>query len=95
MPSRKAGEIDNRGSSFYLALYWAQALAEQEKDAEMKERFSKMYKELKANEDKIASDLISVQGKPVDLGGYYLPDDKKASEVMSPSKTFNKIIDEM
>ena len=67
MPSRKAGEIDNRGSSFYLALYWAQALAEQDKDAEMKARFSKMYKELKANEDKIANDLISVQGKPVEL----------------------------
>ncbi len=95
MPSRKAGEIDNRGSSFYLALYWAQALAEQDKDNEMKERFSKMYIELKANEDKIANDLISVQGKPVDVGGYYLPNDKKAKEVMRPSSIFNKIIDEM
>jgi isocitrate dehydrogenase len=61
----------------------------------MKERFSKMYKELKANEDKIANDLIAVQGKPVDLGGYYVPDDKKALEVMRPSLIFNKIIDEM
>jgi isocitrate dehydrogenase len=95
MPSRKAGEIDNRGSSFYLALYWAEALAEQDKDKDMKARFSKMYKELKANEDKIASDLISVQGKPVDLGGYYVPDDKKAIEVMRPSSKLNKIIDEM
>ena len=95
MPSRKAGDIDNRGSSFYLALYWAQALAEQDKDTEMKARFSKIYKELKVNEDKIANDLISVQGKPVDLGGYYVPDDKKAVEVMRPSATFNKIIDEM
>ncbi len=95
MPSRKAGEIDNSGSSFYLALYWAQALAEQDKDKEMKERFSKIYKELKANEDKIANDLISVQGKSVDVGGYYLPDDKKATEVMRPSSIFNKIIDEM
>jgi isocitrate dehydrogenase len=95
MPSRKAGEIDNRGSSFYLSLYWAQALAEQEKDKEMKERFSKMYKELKANEDKISNDLISVQGNSVEVGGYYLPDDKKAIEVMRPSATFNKIIDEM
>jgi isocitrate dehydrogenase len=95
MPSRKAGEIDNRGSSFYLALYWAQALAEQEKDKEMKERFAKMYKELKANENKIANDLISVQGKPVDLGGYYVPVDKIATQVMRPSSTFNRIIDEM
>jgi isocitrate dehydrogenase len=95
LPSRKAVEIDNRGSSFYLALYWAEALAEQNKDKDMKARFSKMYKELKANEDKIASDLISVQGKPVDLGGYYVPDDKKATEVMRPSSTLNKIIDEI
>jgi isocitrate dehydrogenase len=94
-PSRKAGEIDNRGSSFYLTLYWAQALAEQNKDAELKSRFSKMYDELKANENKIAEELISVQGKPVDVGGYYLPDDKLADEVMRPSKTLNKIIDEM
>jgi isocitrate dehydrogenase len=84
LPSRKAGEIDNRGSSFYLALYWAEALAGQDKD-----------KEMKANEDKIANDLISVQGNPVDLGGYYVPDEKKTSEVMRPSSTFNKIIDEM
>ena len=95
MPSRKAGEIDNRGSSFYLALYWAEALAEQDKDQDMKARFSKMYKELKDGEDKIMNDLISVQGNPVDLGGYYLPDEKKASEVMRPSSTLNNIIDEM
>jgi isocitrate dehydrogenase len=95
MPSRKAGEIDNRGGSFYLALYWAQALAEQEKDMEMKARFSKMYKELATNEEKIANDLISVQGKAVEVGGYYLPDDKKANEVMRPSLVFNKIIDGM
>ncbi len=95
MPSRKAGEIDNRGSSFYLSLYWAQALAEQDKDADMKTRFAKMYKELKANEDKIANDMISVQGRPVNVGGYYLPDDNKAAEVMRPSSTLNKIIDQM
>ncbi len=95
MPSRKAGEIDNRGSSFYLSLYWAQALSEQNKDDEMKKRFTKMYNELKANEDKIVKDLISGQGKHVDIGGYYLPDDKKAQQVMRPSQTFNKIIDEM
>lgn len=94
-PSRKAGEIDNRGSSFYLTLYWAQALAEQDKDLEMKVRFSEMYKALKSNEEKITNDMISVQGKQVDLSGYYLFDDKIASEVMRPSAIFNKIIDEM
>jgi len=95
MPSRKAGEIDNRGSSFYLSLYWAEALANQNDDAELKNRFTKIYKELSANEEKIVSDLISVQGKPADIGGYYLPDDKRASAVMRPSELFNKIIDEM
>jgi len=95
MPSRKAGEIDNRGSSFYLAMYWAEALSQQDKDGEFKSRFSKVYKELSANEEKIVKDLISVQGKPADIGGYYLPDDKKALAVMRPSETFNKIIDEM
>ncbi len=95
MPSRKAGEIDNRGSSFYLSFYWAQALSEQSKDAEMKSRFTKMFAELKANEEKITRDIISVQGKPVDIGGYYLPDDKKAFAVLRPSSIYNKIIDEM
>ena len=95
MPSRKAGEIDNRGSSFYLSLYWAEALANQNDDAELKNRFAKIYEELSANEEKIVSDLISVQRKPVDIGGYYLPNDKKAFEIMRPSETFNKIIDEM
>ncbi len=94
-PSRKAGEIDNRGSSFYLAMYWAEALAGQDKDAELKSRFSKMYGELKKNEEQIAKDLIAVQGRPVDLGGYYLPDEKKTTEIMRPSSVFNKIIDEM
>ena len=94
-PSRKAGEIDNRGSSFYLAMYWAQALAEQDKDIEMKSRFSKMYNELKTNEDKIVEDLLSVQGKPVDIGGYFLPDEVKASAALRPSSVLNKIIDEM
>ena len=94
-PSRKAGEIDNRGSSFYLAFYWAQALSEQNKDAELKTRFTKMFQELKSSEEKIVSELLSVQGKPADVGGYYLPDEKKVNEVMRPSVTFNKIIDEM
>ncbi len=94
-PSRKAGEIDNRGSSFYLAFYWAQALSEQSKDAELKSRFTKMFQDLKSNEEKIVSELLSVQGKPADVGGYYLPDEKKANAVMRPSATLNKIIDEM
>ncbi|AFH47757.1 Monomeric isocitrate dehydrogenase [Ignavibacterium album JCM 16511] len=95
MPSRKAGEIDNRGSSFYLALFWAEALANQNDDTELKSRFEKIYKELSANEEKIFNELIVVQGKPVDIGGYYLPDDNKATSVMRPSEVFNKIIDEM
>jgi isocitrate dehydrogenase len=95
LPSRKAGEIDNRGSSFYLSLYWAEALANQNDDAELKSRFEKIYKELCANEQKIFNDLIVVQGKPVDIGGYYMPDDNKATAVMRPSELFNKIIDEM
>lgn len=95
MPSRKAGEIDNRGSSFYLSLYWTEALANQNDDAELKNRFAKIYKELSANEGKIVSDLISVQGKPVDIGGYYMLDNKKASDAMRPSAALNKIIDEM
>lgn len=93
-PSRKAGEIDNRGSSFYLALYWSQALSEQNKDTTMQSRFAKIFKELQANENEIAKDLISGQGKPVDLGGYYLPDDIKTESVMRPSLKLNKIIDE-
>jgi isocitrate dehydrogenase len=94
MPSRKAGEIDNRGSSFYLALYWAEALSNQNDDAELKSRLTKIYKELSVNEEKIANDLISLQKKPADIGGYFMPDEKKAFAVMRPSATFNKIIDE-
>ena len=94
MPSRKAGEIDNRGSSFFLALYWAEALSQQNKNTMIKSRFEKIFNELSANEEKIMNDLISVQKKPVDIGGYYLPDEKKAAAVMRPSTTFNKIIDE-
>lgn len=95
MPSRKAGEIDNRASSFYLAFYWALALAEQNKDDEIKKRFTKIYDALKLNEEKIVSNLISVQGLQADLGGYYLPDDRKTAEIMRPSVVFNMIIDEM
>jgi isocitrate dehydrogenase len=94
-PSRKVNEIDNRGSSFYLAYYWAQALAEQNDDTEMKSRFAKIAKEIEINESKIEYELLSVQGRAVDLGGYYFPVDKKAYDVMRPSGILNKIIDEM
>jgi isocitrate dehydrogenase len=92
-PSRKVNEIDNRGSTFYLALYWAQTLAAQNKDAAMRERFAKVAKELEANEAKIVAELLAAQGKPVDLGGYYLPDPVKTAKAMRPSATFNAIID--
>ncbi|UOD35805.1 NADP-dependent isocitrate dehydrogenase [Deferribacteraceae bacterium V6Fe1] len=95
LPSRKAGEIDNRGSSFYLTLYWAQTLAAQDEDAELKAKFEKVAKELTANAEKIDADLISCQGKPVDIGGYYRPDKAKAEAAMRPSATYNAIIDAM
>jgi isocitrate dehydrogenase len=92
-PARKVGEIDNRGSHFYLALYWAQALAAQTKDKEMQTRFAKLAKQLGENEEKINQELLGAQRKPQDLGGYYDPDPKKASKGMRPSATMNAIID--
>jgi isocitrate dehydrogenase len=92
-PARKVGEIDNRGSHFYLALYWAQALAQQTQDKNLAARFAKIAKELGDNEAKISSELIGAQGKPVDIGGYYHPDDAKASKAMRPSQTLNAIVD--
>jgi len=92
-PARKVGGLDNRGSHFYLALYWAQALAAQDKDAELKKTFAPVAKELAENEQKIVSELAAVQGKATEVGGYYLPDDAKASAVMRPSATFNQILD--
>jgi isocitrate dehydrogenase len=92
-PARKVGEIDNRGSHFYLALYWAQALAEQTEDKNLQARFAKIARQLAQNEAKIAAELIGAQGKPVDLGGYYHPDRKKATDAMRPSATFNTIVD--
>ncbi|MBZ0179464.1 MAG: NADP-dependent isocitrate dehydrogenase [Melioribacteraceae bacterium] len=94
-PSRKVNEIDNRGSSFYLAMYWAEELAAQDKDEELKNRFAKVAKELKENEEKINEELLAAQGSPVDIGGYYFPDDNLAERQMRPSETFNKIIDSM
>jgi len=91
-PGRKLGTIDNRGSHFYIALYWAQALAAQTQDAELKALFTPIAAELTANEEKIVAELNAVQGKPVDVGGYYLPDDAKANEALRPSPTLNAII---
>jgi isocitrate dehydrogenase len=93
LPSRNVHEIDNRGSTFYLALYWAQAFAAQGKDAAMQARFVKVARELEENEAKISAELMAAQGKPVDVGGYYLPDDSKAEQQMRPSPTFNAVID--
>jgi isocitrate dehydrogenase len=92
-PARKVGEIDNRGSHFYLALYWAQALAEQTKDKNLQARFAKVAKQLTDNESKIVAELLGAQGKPVDMGGYYHPNDEKTTKAMRPSPTLNAIVD--
>ena len=91
-PSRKVGGLDNRGSHFYLALYWAQALAAQDKDADLKNTFAPIAKELAEKEQIIVAELAAVQGKTTDVGGYYLPDDAKASAALRPSATFNQIL---
>jgi isocitrate dehydrogenase len=88
-PSRKVGSIDNRGSHYYLAMYWAQELARQDDDPELAAKFTDLAARLTDAEQAITDELIAVQGHPVDLGGYYRPDDAKASEVMRPSQTFN------
>ncbi|WP_058235409.1 NADP-dependent isocitrate dehydrogenase [Devriesea agamarum] len=91
-PSRKLGGIDNRGSHFYLAMFWARELAEQTEDPQLADAFAQVAHELSRQEDAISSELIAVQGKPVDLGGYYRPDPEKVAAVMRPSATFNRII---
>jgi isocitrate dehydrogenase len=88
-PSRKTGELDNRGSQFYLALYWAQQLAEQHDDEELRKHFAALAEELGKDEDAIVAELDEVQGESVDIGGYYRPDDEKLTAVMRPSKTLN------
>ncbi len=88
-PSPKTGELDNRGSQFYLAMYWAQELAAQSEDPELQARYAKLAKTLGDNEQTIVGELADAQGKPVDIGGYYLPDRDKMAAVMRPSKTFN------
>ncbi|HEX4528552.1 MAG TPA: NADP-dependent isocitrate dehydrogenase [Acidimicrobiia bacterium] len=92
-PSRKVHELDNRGSHFYLALYWARELAEQTDDLELAARFAPIAEALGANEEQIVRELNEVQGSPVDIGGYYLPDDELISAAMRPSPTFNAVID--
>ena len=94
-PSRKVGELDNRGSHFYLALYWARALAEQDEDAGLAEAFAPLAERLAAEEDAIVAELAEVQGEPVDLGGYYHVDRDKATAAMRPSGTFNAAIESL
>ena len=93
LPSRKVNELDNRGSTFYLTLYWAKALAAQDDDAELKAKFAPVARALEDSEAKIAGELLAAQGKPVDIGGYYLPDPKLTEQQMRPSATLNAIID--
>ncbi|MEX3609476.1 NADP-dependent isocitrate dehydrogenase [Rothia sp. LK2588] len=92
-PSRKVGEIDNRGSHFYLTKFWAEELAAQSDSPELAEKFAPVAKALGEKEDAIVAELLEVQGKPVDLGGYYRPSDEKAEAAMRPSKTLNEVID--
>ncbi|WUR14856.1 NADP-dependent isocitrate dehydrogenase [[Empedobacter] haloabium] len=92
-PSPKTGELDNRGSQFYLSMYWAQELAAQTEDAELAAKFAPLAKTLTENEDKIVAELLAVQGKPADIGGYYKADDAKVKAVMRPSATFNAALE--
>ncbi|MDO7613745.1 MAG: NADP-dependent isocitrate dehydrogenase [Crocinitomicaceae bacterium] len=94
-PSRKCGELDNRGSHYYLALYWAQELAKQEQDLELKNRFSEIADKLSSNEAKITKELIDAQGQPMNIEGYYFPNEKLAAKAMRPSSTLNRIIDNL
>ena len=94
-PSRKVNELDNRGSTFYLTMYWAEALANQDKDSELKARFTPIAEKLKNNEEKISQELLNAQGSPMDTGGYYMPDNEKTEKVMRPSALLNAVIDAM
>jgi isocitrate dehydrogenase len=94
-PARKLGEIDNRGSHFYLAMYWARALAGQQDDAELAEIFGTLADKLEAAENTIVGELNGAQGKPVELGGYYRPDMAKVNAAMRPSETFNAALQEL
>ncbi len=92
-PSRRVNELDTRGSHFYLALYWAQALASQTKDTELQARFSQVARQMADSEEKIVQELVEAQGTPMDIGGYYRPDAEMAANVMRPSATLNTIVD--
>jgi isocitrate dehydrogenase len=92
-PSPKTGQLDNRGSQFYLAMYWAQALAEQKDDASLAAQFAPLAKQLMNDEKVIVAELAAVQGKPADIGGYYMPDFQKLETVMRPSKTLNAALE--
>ncbi|EDX91233.1 NADP-dependent isocitrate dehydrogenase [Alcanivorax sp. DG881] len=94
-PSRKVGQPDNRVSHFYVAMYWAQALAAQDDDAELKDTFTAIAASLTENEETIVNEMVAVQGSPIDIGGYYNPDFSKASAAMRPSATFNGILDKL
>jgi isocitrate dehydrogenase len=94
-PARRVGQIDNRGSHFYLAMYWAQAIAAQDKDEALRDSFTQVVKTFEENEATINAELIGAQGKPQDIGGYYHPDSVKASKVMRPSATLNAIIENL
>src|SRR5690606_6158733 len=91
-PARKLGGLDNRGSHFYLAMYWARALADQSKDDALARRFEPIADELERNEEKIVAELTAVQGQPVDIGGYYHPNAELVSKAMRPSATLNAIV---
>ena len=94
-PSRKVNELDNRGSHFYLTLFWAQALAKQIKDTDLQTRFTKLAQELTENESKILDELLAAQGHHVDLGGYYKPNIEMVTKAMRPSATFNAAIESL
>ena len=91
-PLRKAGQLDNRGSHVYLAMYWAEELAKQTENAELAAQFGPIYDKLAANIDKIIEEINETEGKPQDIGGYYLPDEAKTAAAMRPSATFNEIL---
>ena len=94
-PSRRVNELDTRGSHFYLALYWAQALARQTNDLELQARFKPVAEQMAANEEKIIQELNDAQGQPVDIGGYYHPNQELAASAMRPSSTLNAIVDNL
>jgi isocitrate dehydrogenase len=92
-PSRKVNELDNRGSHFYLAMYWAQAVAAQNENTELQALFAKLAQQLSDNEETILAELLAAQGNPVDIGGYFQPDAEKTRRAMRPSATLNRILD--